>query len=347
MADGRKKIIQKYEAKHTMNLFEAQKKVQMILRQPDEEIIRFARSLTQANARNSRALQNKLDLAQKKMQRALANTFTEFGQKSARLSDEKIKELLFDAFRKPAVEVIIAKEFGTGSDVAQNIFQKRAKEGYKLSDRVWNLTKQKRFELDRAVKTAVGQGTPAKELAETIRKYLREPDKTFRRVKDANGNLVESQSRKEYKPGKGIYKTSEANAMRLARNEINIAYRTADFERWQGMDMIRGIVVKLSNRHPVFDICDYLKGEYPKTFKFTGWHPQCLCHAEPILISERDLSRYEDYLLGITEKEPKFQQVSRVPDGLRTWMKDNKDRVKGWKSKPYWMADNKDFIKNF
>ena len=26
---------------------------------------------------------------------------------------------------------------------------------------------------------------------------------------------------------------------------------------------------------PFYDICDELQGIYPKTFKWTGWHPHC------------------------------------------------------------------------
>lgn len=328
-----------------MNLFKAQKEVALVLRLPEQEIIALAKTLSRETVNSSATLKNKLDLAQKKMMRALSQSFVKYGQESARLSDDKIKELLYDAFRKPAADLVIAKEFGTGSEAAYNIFTKRSEQGYKLSDRVWNITKQKRFELDNAVKTAIGQGTPAKDLAKQIQKYLREPDMAFRRVRDENGDLVQSKARRGYKPGRGIYKSSEANAMRLARNEVNIAYRSQDFERWQGMEMIKGIIVKLSNRHPEYDICDSLKGEYPKTFKFTGWHVHCLCHAEPLLISESELSKYEDYLLGITDKEPSFKTVSKVPDGFKTWLSDNKERVRQWKSKPYWMTDNKAFLK--
>ncbi|MBQ1968656.1 MAG: hypothetical protein II371_03585, partial [Flavobacteriales bacterium] len=31
------------------------------------------------------------------------------------------------------------------------------------------------------------------------------------------------------------------------------------------------------------DICDHMKGEYPKDFKFTGWHPNCRCVIHPII----------------------------------------------------------------
>ena len=33
----------------------------------------------------------------------------------------------------------------------------------------------------------------------------------------------------------------------------------------------------------VVDICDHMKGEYPKEFKFRGWHPNCRCIISPII----------------------------------------------------------------
>ena len=39
-----------------------------------------------------------------------------------------------------------------------------------------------------------------------------------------------------------------------------------------------------------FDICDELKGDYPKDFKFTGWHPHCRCYATPLLKTPEELA---------------------------------------------------------
>lgn len=339
-----KKILDKYEAQHVINLFQLEREINAILRLPEKDIIAFAKRIKDIKTSNKQ-LQNKLDLAQKKLDRALKQSFIKYDSKSKMLSDNKMKALLYDAFRRPVAEVVIAKEFMDGNTQAANIFSRRAKQGYDLSKRVWNLTKQKRFELDKAVRTAIDQGLPAKELGEQIQKYLRDPNKMFRRVRDKDGNLVESKSSKTFKSGKGVYKSSVANAERLARTEINMAYRSADYERWKSMDIVTGIMVKLSNRHPVYDICDVLKGKYPKDFKFVGWHPNCLCHAEPILIDEKSLNEYEDYILGLIDKEPNFRAVTKVPTGFNTWLAENKERVKKWSTKPYWMIDNKKYIK--
>jgi hypothetical protein len=53
---------------------------------------------------------------------------------------------------------------------------------------------------------------------------------------------------------------------------------TKEQERRQQLDFVVGVEVRLSVNHPVADICDELKGKYPKAFSFTGWHPHCRCH---------------------------------------------------------------------
>ena len=63
-----------------------------------------------------------------------------------------------------------------------------------------------------------------------------------------------------------------------------MAYRTAEYERWQKMDFVVGIRIETSQtNHPAADICDTLAGDYPKNFKWVGWHPHCRCFQTPII----------------------------------------------------------------
>lgn len=173
-------------------------------------------------------------------------------------------------------------------------FQKRKTAGMGLSTRVWNLSEQYKTELEMAVSAAIEPGTSAMELAADIKKYLNEPDMMFRRFryKDENGEWKRKWKQKimggdgkvhfidadpkEYHPGRGVYRSSARNAQRLARTEINMAYRTAEQERWRQFDFVVGYEVKTTqNGRHVEDICDCLKGKYRKDFKFLGWHPAC------------------------------------------------------------------------
>ena len=93
----------------------------------------------------------------------------------------------------------------------------------------------------------------------------------------------------KYNPGGGVYRSSYKNAMRLTRTEINMSYREADHLRWQEMDFVVGIEIRRSNHEYGCNVCESLKGKYPKDFKFSGWHPHCRCHAIPILATEEEL----------------------------------------------------------
>lgn len=165
-------------------------------------------------------------------------------------------------------------------DEALASFRKRVENGMNLYDRVWKLTEQFKSELELALDVGIGEGKSADAISRDIRQYLNNPDKLFRRVRDKHGNLKLSKAAEAYHPGQGVYRSSYKNALRVARTEVNMAYRTADHENWSAERMVIGIRVSLSNNHtlngkPFFDICDELKGVYPKDFKFTGWHPMC------------------------------------------------------------------------
>ena len=120
----------------------------------------------------------------------------------------------------------------------------------------------------------------------------------------------------------------------MARTETNIAYRTADFERWGQLDFIIGYEIKLSNNHPCHDICDELAGKYPKTFKWTGWHPNCRCYMIPILAGEDDIEDMLNKILaGEDEEISKKGQITEFPDEFVQWVKDNEDRMNEAKTK--------------
>ena len=184
------------------------------------------------------------------------------------------------------------------------------------SARVWNLSKQYKTELEMALDIAISEGTPANELATSLKKYLRNPDTLFRRYRDKNGVLQLSQKAKEYHSGQGVYRSAYKNAERLARTEINIAYRKADIERWQSMDMIAGYEIKRS-RHPYgCEICDMMKGGYPKSFVWVGNHPNCRCYMTPIFKADlkgKELTLNPKLTNWITSNEEKITTASSMP----------------------------------
>lgn len=226
---------------------------------------------------------------------------------------------------------------------ALKAFQNRIDEGITLSDRVWKHTQQMQQEVELALSGGILEGKSAAELARNIQSQLKEPNKLFRRVRDEFGILQLSSKALAYSPGKGVYRSSYKNALRLTRTEINIAYRTSDFNRWQSDPSVVGFEVRLSNRHLIVDICDDLKGVYPKGFKFTGWHPNCLCYKVPITMNDKDYNVVQQSILNGEDIPQDFKasnQVDDVPNGFKDWVKNNTDKSKGWKQQPYFIKDN-------
>ena len=103
--------------------------------------------------------------------------------------------------------------------------------------------------IELSLSIGISEGRSAADISRDVRVYLNEPDKLFRRVRNAFGNLTLSKVAQAYHPGQGVYRSSYQNAMRMARTEINSAYREADSIRWQQLDFIVGYEVKTSKSH--------------------------------------------------------------------------------------------------
>lgn len=237
--------------------------------------------------------------------------------------------------------------FSTNDD-ARKAFTQRKVSGLNLSDRVWRYTDQFKTEIELGLDLGIRNGMSADDMTRELRDYLRHTDKLFRRVRDEHGVLQLSKRAAAFHPGQGVYRSSYKNARRLAATETNIAYRTADYERWQQLDFVVGIDIRLSNNHPVPDICDELQGRYPKDFKFTGWHPHCRCHALTILKTDEEIAEDTRKILdGEPLDSESVNRVDDVPEAFNEWIDDNKERAKGWSSMPYFVKQNPQYVRGF
>ena len=252
-------------------------------------------------------------------------------------------------------------------DEAREAFLKRKDDGLNLSDNVWRYTNQFKTEIELGLDVGLRSGRSADELSRDLRGYLKYPDKLFRRVRDAEGNLQLSRAARAFHPGRGVYRSSYKNARRLTATETNIAYRTADYLRYQDLDFVVGIRIVLSNNHTLLgsdgaphaftDICDELsapmgskatkgRGCYPKDFKFTGWHPHCRCHVETILKSDKEIDRDTERLLqGEEPLADSVNTVSEFPEEMQTWLSTHAAKIDSAKSLPYFIRDNATFVK--
>lgn len=246
-------------------------------------------------------------------------------------------------------------------------FMNRTEGIMKLSDRIWQTTKQLREEMEVALTVGIGEGKSAKEMAKDVKQYLNEPDLMFRRFRykkgekitdilDENGNKIgenkeiiwgkkwkkleiDANGKKHfidydkdsYKTGAGYYKSAHKNAMRVTRTETNMAYKRSDQQRWQQFDFILGYHVEpCANHEPEDcepDICEFLQGDYPKDFIFEGWHPCCKCVCTPIMMDEDEMLEMFDAQAQGKEYTPKGRQITDYPDNFKQWCQINADKI--------------------
>ena len=239
------------------------------------------------------------------------------------LGNKKADDLVSGYIKDMAIsDVLKDKMFSRNADALNALLKRKDEFGKTISSRVWNITNGTMDNLEYYLSSGLSVGRPAALISQDIRQLLNEPDRRFRRVRDENGKLVLSRPMKDYHPGQGVYRSSYKNALRLAATETNKAFRTVDYERWRNMDFVKGIEVERSpSNHGPCPVCDAKVGEYPKDFKFTGWHPFCICIATPIMM---DHEEFAAYLLGEGKVEKysiSIQYSKERTKKLQNWAK--------------------------
>jgi hypothetical protein len=339
-----------YDKKHKENLAKRARKVQQLY---DAAIKRIAQaaapSLFDADPKKEfhfedfPALKKEMEALMQDLGSSLQANIEDGDQDSWTLSNTKNDAMVDSIIGKKKLPAKTVKAWKHPHLDALNAFIARKEAGMNLSRRVWNLTQQFKSEMELALELGMGEGKSAAALSRDVRKYLVEPNKLFRRVRDKSGALRLSKAAAAYHPGQGVYRSSYKNALRMTATENNIAYRTADHNRWQALPFVIGIEIHISNNHPTEDICDLFDGKrFPKDFKFTGWHPWCRCYAVSVLASQEEMDAYTTAIMnGEDVSHWKFTgQVEKMPKEFNKWMKDNQARIENATSMPYFIKDN-------
>lgn len=145
---------------------------------------------------------------------------------------------------------------------ALKAFQYRRDRGLNLSQKLWQQSAQLKTEMEDALSCSIEKGIDAVTLSKRLSKYLSDFPSLQTDYKEKFGTASKAVD-------------CEYRSIRLARSEINMAYRTAEQTRWRQFDFVVGYEIKLSHSHPREDVCDRLAGKYPKDFVWSGWHPNC------------------------------------------------------------------------
>lgn len=249
-----------------------------------------------------------------------------------------------------------------------------AKNGLNLAQSVWNYCQQTKSEFEMAMSNVIAdgleKGTSAEEVGRRIRQYLNNPDMMYRRYHTVkvlkNGQkkdvvtwrrkrIIDGRVRFIEEPlehvGQGVYRSARKNALRVARTEINAAYHKARNGRWANEPFVIGQHIHISPQHDPeedADICDELEGYYPKDFDWDGWHCQCMCTSDPVMISGEERKQFYKRMLNGEDMSGYVSpnSIKDVPDQYKRYIEANGDKIVDAfkRGKLAWhLADNKSY----
>lgn len=299
-------------------------------------------------------LKKRIDDIIKKLN-AKSNKIIAAGAKTSwNLSNQKNDKFVKQYFKGRPKPKNWQQRYCKANEGALKSFLERKTNGMNLSERVWDYNAQYKTEIENALQIGIGNGISANDLAKYLKQYLNNQSATILEV-DQNG--IAKKIKNPTNPGRGVYRNPRQNALRLARTEINMAYDTADYTRYQQLDFVVGYEVHLSGNHTtkrngniikIVDICDRLAGKYPKSFKFTGWHPNCRCYVTSILKTQEEQDKEDLSLLRGEEPEetPSANLVTNVPRGFSSWVNENSKNLQKSHSLPYFVRDNKEYFED-
>lgn len=230
-----------------------------------------------------------------------------------------------------------------------------SKIGLNLAQSVWNYCQQTKAEFEMAMSNVIAdgleKGESAEEVGRRIRQYMNNPDMMYRRYHTVkvlkNGQkkdivtwrrkrIIDGRVRFVEEPlehvGLGVYRSARKNALRVARTEINAAYHTARNDRWANEPFVIGQHIHVSPQHDpekCADICDDLEGYYPKGFMWNGWHANCMCTSDPVMISGEEREQFYKRLFKGEDMTNYVSpnRVKDVPDQYKRYIEDNADKI--------------------
>lgn len=208
----------------------------------------------------------------------------------------KNKEYLFDDVKKR----ILVKEgerwltfVSTNKHATFNIWKIYDRDGLTLSNRIWKMAKETSKNIQKQVMLSLQTGMSAERLKNQILKTAEQVEiKIPKYLKEQLEGATPEKMAKEIK--KYIKKKENYNAKRVARTEIQKAWRGGYMEQVKQLPFVKGVKWNLSGSHREKCVCeDYANanvglgtGVYPvNAVPNDGLppHPQCMCYLTSIL----------------------------------------------------------------
>lgn len=267
--------------------------------------------------RTSKKVESLLDYYSNNMQALVYSAISSEWKNSNTLQDLLAKRVIMSFTRKVGEDK--KKAYYEHNNAAKKAFVERKVKGLNLSQRIWNQRSDVKEALEKCLSTGIEKGMSAVKLSKKVSKYLNDYPSLAKDYKKKFGKAITIQN-------------CEYRSVRLARNEINMAYRSAEQERWARMDYIKGKEIKTTNNPShKHDMCDLLAGVYPSDFYWTGWHVNCMCYAVPVIMSEEEF----------WAKKRNDKQID-VPHNFKAWVDDNKQKIA--ENKPVFYSKNKKYF---
>lgn len=186
-------------------------------------------------------------------------------------------------------------------------------DGLILSDRIWRLDTNSRKGIIDIIYETVANGDSAWNGAKRVEKYLGAgedcPRWTQARLRLTKAQIASGDAA-GLRSGNPCGSEGVAyNALRLMRNEIQIAHHSATDRIFARLPFVEKEKVMLSPAHPVPDICDDIvaggddgDGVYEKGTILLPLHVQCLCYKLAVMMSNADFQdRMRGWITGANE----------------------------------------------
>lgn len=178
-------------------------------------------------------------------------------QANLKIVTNKMFKQAIDKSNNKVIAIVSNKQYG-------------ARQSMKLSGRIWKSSLYAKTGIQKVIKHGVNQGMSARDIAKMLNKYM---------TPTAKNTILKKDIGKKFPSNPHYY------ALRVARSEAQFAYQESMYESGKIMPSYEGIYWVLSNRHPIYDICDKLanetkygeKGFYPTGKEPKLAHPQCIC----------------------------------------------------------------------
>ena len=209
-------------------------------------------------------------------------------------------------------------------------------DGFNLSGRIWRFERDGLTQIRATLTQAMMERTNAADLARALEGLLGAGmncprwtmERLYRmtpsdRMADQRGLLRGDECR-----GQGV----AYNALRMARNEIQIAHHRMIDEIYSHAPWVEGVYIRLSPGHPETDICDEYAngGPYRVGEVQLPLHVQCMCRQEAaVMPRERFLGNVRGWLAGENDFLDEYERWGGTTD-LLPWTMNLADTLLRW-----------------